>query len=58
MFMRQDDFRTNPTEPRHARLFELMRQGNAIAGQNRSASAASANEMEAFRVMACASLKR
>ncbi|UZD92038.1 hypothetical protein [Cognatishimia activa] len=58
MFMRQDDFRNAPTMPRHARLFELMRQGNAFAGQNRIASAASSDEMEAFRNMACASLKR
>ncbi|MFY0597141.1 MAG: hypothetical protein JXQ85_11985 [Cognatishimia sp.] len=58
MFMRHDEFRSPQPEPRHARLFELMRQGNAYAGQNRIAAAASSDEMEAFRNMACASLKR
>jgi hypothetical protein len=46
------------TQTRHGRLFELMRQENLCHRQLLKEQAADAAAIDAFRDMACASLRR
>ena len=61
MHIRQSDFRdpkqTVSSKARHFRLFELMRQSNACTGSSSNPHEVNAGAMEAFRDMACASLR-
>ncbi|WP_058314266.1 hypothetical protein [Cognatishimia activa] len=60
MHIRQCDFRdpkqSVSPKARHFRLFELMRQSNACTGSS-APHEENAAAMEAFRDMACASLR-
>jgi hypothetical protein len=58
MYMNPRQFWLARTQTRHGRLFELMRQENLCHRQLLKEQADDAAAIDAFRDMACASLRR